>query len=117
MSDPASRSIRILHYPTDVGGNPMGLAQAERKLGASSTVAVITQSSLAYDVDINLNLSHKSRVTRLAHRALFAARSIRRYDVFHFNFAQTFLPRLGSHGIDLPLLRAAGKRIFMTFQG
>ncbi len=117
MCESESRSIRILHYPTDVGGNPTGLAQAERRYGASSTVAVITQSSLGYDVDINLDLSRKSRLNRLAHRVFFAARSIRNYDVFHFNFAQTFLPRLGSHGIDLQLLRAMGKRIFMTFQG
>ncbi len=117
MSDGASRPIRILHYPTDVGGNPTGLARAERQLGASSTVAVITRSSRAYDVDIDLELADRSRIGRLAHRTLFAAGAIRRYDVFHFNFAQTLLPRLGSRGIDLPLLRAAGKRIFMTFQG
>ena len=40
-----------------------------------------------------------------------------RYDVFHFNFGQSFLPRLGAHGIDLPLLRAAGKTVIMTYQG
>jgi len=117
MIDDAATPPRILHFPTDVGGNPSGLARAERRLGAHSTVAVIHRSSLAYDVDVDLDLASSSRFHRTLRRAAFAVRCLHRYDLFHFNFAQTFLPRLGPFGVDLPLLRALGKRIFMTFQG
>lgn len=109
--------LRVLHYPTDVGGNPVALSRAERRLGANSTVAVLQRSPIGYEIDIDLALGDRGKLRRLAGRAAFAARSLRRYDVFHFNFGQTMLPRLGSWGIDLPLLRAIGKRIIMTFQG
>jgi hypothetical protein len=109
--------LRVLHCPTEVGGNPTGLSRAERSLGAESRVAVIRRSPRHYDVDIDLDLGRRGRVGRLVGRAGFVARSLSRYDVFHFNFGQTLLPRLGPLGLDLPLLRAAGKRAFMTFQG
>ena len=112
-----TRRLRILHCPTDVGGNSTGLSRAERSLGAASDVAVIQRSGLGYEVDIDLALGEKSRIVRLAHRAAFLARSLSKYDVFHFNFGQALLPQVRSLGVDLPLLRALGKRVYMTFQG
>jgi glycosyltransferase involved in cell wall biosynthesis len=95
----------------------MGLARAERALGADSTTAVFYRTWLQYPVDIDLKLSPRSRLARLPGRIRFAAKAIKSYDVFHFNFGQTLLPMLGPLGIDLPLLRRLGKRIFVTFQG
>jgi glycosyltransferase involved in cell wall biosynthesis len=109
--------VRIIHYPTDTGGNPTGLARAERALGADSTAAVFHRSWLEYPVDIDLGLSRTSRLARLPGRIRFARRAFRSYDVFHFNFGQSLLPMIGPVGIDLQLLRRAGKRIFFTFQG
>ena len=56
---------RVLHYPTDVGGNPSGLSRAERRLGVSSTVAVHHRSWLGYPVDIDLGIDPRSPPTRL----------------------------------------------------
>ncbi len=109
--------MRILHCPTDTGGNPTGLSRAERDLGADSTAAVFTRSWLRYPVDIDLELNAKSRLGRLPGRVRFAAGALRRYDVFHFNFGQTLLPMLGPVGVDLPLLRRLRKGVFVTFQG
>ena len=121
MSDSGPRPrpgpLRILHAPTDVGGNPTGLSRAERALGAASDVAVTQRSPMAYDVDFDLDLASRGKARRLLARMSFAARHAARYDVFHFNFGQTLLPRLGATGVDLPVLRALGKRLFMTFQG
>lgn len=109
--------MKILHCPTDTGGNPIGLARAERGLGADSTAAVFSRSWPRYPVDIDLHLDGRSRLGRLPGRVRFAASAMRTYDVFHFNFGQTLLPMLGPLGVDLPLLRRLGKRVFVTFQG
>ncbi len=109
--------MRVLHCPTDVGGHAGGLARAEQKLGIDSTTAVFSRSWLEYSVDIDLALGGRGRLGRLAGRMRFSAKAARGYDVFHFNFGQSLLPAPGGVGIDLPLLRALGKRLFVTFQG
>ncbi|MGE0144784.1 MAG: glycosyltransferase [Planctomycetota bacterium] len=114
MSD---RSLRVLHCPTDVGGNPIGLARAERALGVRSTVAVNHRSWLQLPVDIDLGIRPGRKYADLPPRILFLMRSLLRYDVFHFNFGQTFLPSIRGHGIDLPLLRMLRRRLFVTYQG
>lgn len=114
---PSSPPLRVLHWPTDVGGNPTGLARAERSLGLRSDVAVIQRSAFQYDVDHDLDLGRRSKLRRLLARTKFLAESIARYDVYHFNFGQTFLPAPRGHGIDLPVLLALRKRLFMTYQG
>jgi hypothetical protein len=117
MTEHAERPLRVLHYPTDVGGNPGGLAAAERRLGLDSTVAVVQKSLLEYPVDIDLDLGSVGRWQRLGGRMRFCLRAMRDFDVIHFNFGQSMLPQVRGAAIDLPLLRAAGKRLFMTFQG
>ncbi len=108
---------RILHFPTDVGGHPVALSHGERAHEADSEVAVLRRSWLRYPVDIDLGAKPDSKWSDLAHRLRFFGKAVRRYDVFHFNFGQTFLPMVGGRGVDLPLLRKLGKKVFVTFQG
>ena len=117
MAEITEHPLRVLHFPTDVGGNPGGLAAAERRLGLQSAVAVLHKSWIDYPVDIDLDLGSVGRWRRLGGRMRFSLRAMRDFDVIHFNFGQSLLPQLRGAGIDLPLLRAAGKRLFMTFQG
>jgi hypothetical protein len=117
MPDAPPRALRVLHWPTDVGGHPGGLAQAERSIGLDSTVAVIARGPFGYLVDIDLDLGARTRLNRLAGRTGMLMRAVREFDVVHLNFAQAFWPRVGSFGLDLPLLRQAGKRIVVTLQG
>lgn len=111
------RPLRVLHCPTDVGGHPCELARAERRIGLDSVVAVTRRGPFDYPVDIDLGLADASRLRRLIGRVQLLAHAFGRYDVIHFNFGQRFLPMLGPICLDLPLLRAAGARIFTTFQG
>jgi len=104
---------RILHFPTDVGGHPSALSAGERALGLTSDVAVLRPSWLRYPVDIDLGVRDGSKVADLSGRLRFMAKAVRRYDVFHFNFGQSFLPGLR----DLRWLRRMGKKVFVTFQG
>jgi hypothetical protein len=117
MPDRTRPSLRILHWPTDVGGHPSGLSLAERALGFNSHVAVIARSPFGYHVDLDLGLAGASRFKRLIGRTSMLLHAARDYDIVHLNFAQPFLPTLGSLGIDLPLLKASGVRIFSTCQG
>lgn len=112
-----TRRLRVLHCPTDVGGHPCELARAERTIGLDSIVAVTRRGPFDYPVDIDLGLEGTSRLRRLAGRVQLLAHALGRYDVIHFNFGQRFLPTIGPVCLDLPLLRAAGARIFTTFQG
>lgn len=117
MPEQSPKPLRVLHWPTDVGGHPGGLARAERAIGLDSTVAVIRRGRFGYPVDLDLELGDRSRLERLGGRTRMLLAAFRDFDIIHLNFAQAFWPTLGSFGLDLPLLRQAGKRIFVTLQG
>jgi hypothetical protein len=117
MPETPTKPLRVLHWPTDVGGHPSGLASAERRIGLNSTVAVIRRGHFGYPVDLDLDLGSKTRVSRLAGRTRMLIDAFNCFDVIHLNFAQAFWPTIGAMGLDLPLLRQAGKRIFVTLQG
>lgn len=110
--------MRVLHAPFAVAGHAPALVAAERELGLDSELAELDSSGLRREL----------RRWRLLSRAL------RDFDVVHFNFGSTFTPRywpsvhrgartpIGWYARavelrDLPLLRAAGKAVFVTFQG
>jgi hypothetical protein len=123
--------LRVLHCPTTVGGNSSGLARAERQLGLHSVAVTFAQNYLAYDIDVVLA---SSNVLRQGLRRLWLfERAIAHFDIIHFNFGETILPRPGTNRrgkhrwlipvlrilemIELPLLRRAGKGIVVTYQG
>lgn len=136
-----TRPLRVLHCPTTVGGNPPGLARAERRLGLDSRCVTFRQNYLAYPADEVL-------VPAWAHGAVAGAlgelaalgllvTACRRYDIVHFNYGSTLLPatdpsRLQSTGLaatayrgyasavaglDCRLLRRCGRGIVATYQG
>lgn len=113
-------TLKILHCPTDVGGNAWTLSRAERKLGLDSTVMVYTKSWLDYPVDIDLHLEVKPRLLKALSMFSFFVRALPEYDVFHFNFGSSLLSYPPLHYIDffdLPILRRFGKGIVVTYQG
>lgn len=108
--------FRVLHVPDSVGGNPPGLAQAERRLGVDSVSVVLRESPFGYRADRVLATAETGRARFEVQRWRLLLQALREYDVVHFNFGRTLVPpRLAQ--IDLPLLRRAGKAIFVTFQG
>jgi glycosyltransferase involved in cell wall biosynthesis len=113
------RSPRILHAPTDVGGNALGLSRGERELGLHSDVAVIATGPFGYGADIRLSLENRATWRRLAARVAFLRRALHDYDIIHFNFGQSLLALriFGRILNELPLIKLAGKTILVTFQG
>jgi glycosyltransferase involved in cell wall biosynthesis len=124
-----------------VGGHPSGLAAAERELGLESTTLAFKASPYGYPVDeVVWGEGDRAAVQELKRWRLLA-RVVRDFDVIHFNFGSTIAPRRTPHDVpgaeqagrlrervymryeaifeqlDLPLLRRAGKGIFVTFQG
>jgi glycosyltransferase involved in cell wall biosynthesis len=115
----AKGSPRILHAPADVGGNAFGLSRAERQLGLRSDVAVLTSGSFGYEADVRVDLDGKRLWQKFAARATVLARALREYDIIHFNFGQSLIPVwVGGRVLnELPLIKRAGKKILVTFQG
>ncbi len=124
-----------------VGGNPGGLAAAERELGLESTTIALQEPPFGYPADsVVWDELDRPLVCELKRwRLLWHA--VRDFDVVHFNFGSTIAPqriprdapgveaagRLRDRSfraysalleqVDLPVLRRAGKAIFVTFQG
>jgi glycosyltransferase involved in cell wall biosynthesis len=111
--------MKILHAPTNTGGNPARLSRAEREIGLISDVMVFDSNWLNYPADINLNFNKLNRLQRELVRDKFIINAIRKYDVFNFNFAETLLnfPRLNLYNVDLPILKMFRKKILVIFQG
>lgn len=136
-----SKPLRVLHCPWIIGGNPAGLAAAERELGLESTTIVFKPSPFGYPADeVVWDDGDRVAVQELKRWRLLP-RIIRDFDVIHFNFGSTLAPQRTPTDVpdapkptrirervylsyeavfeqlDLPLLRRAGKAIFVTFQG
>lgn len=129
---------RILHLPTTVGGNPQGLAAAERELGLDSVSLAFSQNYFQYQPDILLSASgRKWEIEFKRWRLIFF--EMNRYDIIHYNFGCPASPRQmqlnGSvlprwlkkaynfgyarflEGIDLKWMHRLKKVIAVTYQG
>ncbi len=108
-------SLRVLHAPAIVGGNAGCLARAERALGLASWCLTNEPNNRQYPVDEQVRGPAEGRLRYELQRWRLLGRALRDFDVIHFNFGRTFFPN--ALQVDLPILKAAGKRIFMTYQG
>ena len=124
-----------------VGGNAQQLAKSERKLGLASWAVAFDQNYIGYECDEFLWRVSNSPVSREYKRWRLLWRALHDYDVIHFNCGMSILPnridvrpgptsqlrgplRLAywAYGRlfylrDLPLLKRAGKAVFVTYQG
>jgi len=138
-------AIRVLHCPNAVGGNPCGLARAERDLGLESWCVSFSQNPYGYEADEILFGRNSGPFRREAKRWQLLLRALKDFDVIHFNFGRTIMPQSAAgstaaqrgtpvrvldvrKGVfqcyarlfemrDLSMLKRAGKRIIMTYQG
>lgn len=137
QASPAPRPLRVLHCPNVIGGHPPGLARAERGLGLASRAVSFYTSPFNFACDEQLFAARDGLLRRELKRWKFLLRSLSQFDIFHFNFGSSTMPRgfrsrsqtkslLGRLGqwyartielVDLPLLKRAGKGIVVTFQG
>lgn len=107
------RPLRILHGTYEIAGQGMVLAQGLNAAGAEA-------KSLAYRVDwdgrrpeLIVELDALSLPARAVAMAGTFLRYAPQFDVFHFHFGTSFLPRL----MDVPLLKAMGKTVVFHFHG
>ena len=54
-------SLRVLHCPTAVGGNPPALSRALRELGADSHSVTLAPNPFGYPVDEDLSAGRDER--------------------------------------------------------
>lgn len=135
-----SPPLRILHCPLNVVGQSAAIAAAQRELGADSRCIVIEESGHGVPADACLTRSGDGLLAREIARYRILWQAMRWADVVHFGFGQsTLVPnafpgfddltwrqpwrwpaRLYSRLIwlkDLPLLRAMGKTLAVSWQG
>lgn len=117
--------MKVLHLPTDVGGNAWGLSRGERELGLQSDVLTFFESKFQYSADFNLNLDkiEGNRYVAFLKRQkkkISTFFNIRKnYDIFHFNSGVSYFKdeRLKClEFIDLPLYPKNAK-LFVTYNG
>ena len=108
--------MKIIHFPTSVGGMSYELAQGEKKIGLDSVVLCQNSNWLEYSYDICLK-SNKSFIYKIFQRWWTACKIAKEYDVFHMNYGSSLLdiPRWGFDYLDLPLYQ--GKKICVTYNG
>ncbi len=136
------KPLRILHCPSSIGGNPQGLAKAERELGLLSKAIIFEQNYFEYQSDEILVSKGDSRLNFEVKRWQLLWRALKDFDIIHFNFGQSIMPQsfvleesktantypkaiqklyyLYAQIFnlkDLPLLKLAGKGIIVTYQG
>lgn len=97
----------------NIAGQASILAQAQRELGIEADVIVFNQNKLNYSCDINLSLSEKKKMTKYFLLIFNFVRCFFKYNIFHFHFGYSLLPR----NLDLPILRLFGKKIVMHYWG
>ena len=135
------KPLRVLHALHDVGGNASGLAAAERELGLDSVAVTLRQQSYGYRSDRVLCERSDGYLVQEYKRWRLFGEALRRFDVVHFNFGRSIAPPWKGWGSsagatntavlrgagdmylratwqrDVPLLKAAGKRIFADLPG
>jgi glycosyltransferase involved in cell wall biosynthesis len=106
--------LRVLHGTYEIAGQGMVLAAGLRAVGCEA-------HALGYRVDWDGRVPDRlveldplpNDLARGAAMLAALARHGPYYDVFHFHFGTSFLPRL----LDVPWLRAMGKRVVFHFHG
>jgi len=106
-------NMRVLHAPTEISGQVITIARAQRELGIRSDVLVFDRDPRGYECDINLSLHGKPKVIIRLLQLINFIRCLFKYDVFHFHFGWSLLPR----NLDLPILKLFRKRIIMQYWG
>lgn len=114
--------MKVLHLPTSVAGNPIGLSKGERRIGIDSHTLDIDQNNkfgFSSDIKPCLYSLKKFGIPGQAISLFTTFLKYRnKYDVFHFNAGHTLLDYypLNLHYLDLPFY-PKNKKIIMTFNG
>jgi glycosyltransferase involved in cell wall biosynthesis len=103
--------MKVLHLP--IGGQMTVVCPALRGIGVEATSVHFRQGKLHFVPDLCLNLEKRSEEVAAQMSKQFFEEAVKRYDVFHFHFGQTFFP----DGSDLPYLKKKGKKLVIQHRG
>lgn len=137
-----TRPLRVFHLPTAIGNNGPELARMERALGIDSRAVCFRRHPFGMGGDEVLYEEGDGPLYKELKRFGLMTRLLRHADIVHCNFGRCLLPVLdtppppgrpgslqraryeltallcrGMQGLDLALLRRAGKGIVVTYQG
>lgn len=105
---------RILHTPINIANQMTIISKAQRELGYYSRSCDFSNNWFNYKSDQCLNLEKlNNKYHRIFRMSQFFLSSILKYDVFHFYFGSTLLPRY----YDLPILKRMNKKMVMQYLG
>ena len=111
------RHLRILHAPINVAGGPGAISAGLRALGHESTLLVFNERPFVRGYDRNLDLVRGKGLRGLARNLPRQARAfawaLREFDVLHYHFGQSLLPR----HVDARIARRRGKGVVHHFWG
>lgn len=108
------RGLRVLHGVYEIAGQGMVLALGLRAVGcdAQSLSYTVAWEGRVSDVVVDVD-GRRGTAARAAAMLGAFTRLAPRYDVFHFHFGRSFLPRLA----DVPILRRLGRKVVFHFHG
>ncbi|MEW6217638.1 MAG: glycosyltransferase, partial [Candidatus Bipolaricaulota bacterium] len=111
-------AIQILIFGNEIGGQMQLLANGLRSRGIAATAAAEWNPAdkRRFLCDMQLGMTGHTKCDYTARRA-FAVFAMANYDIFHFFFGVSLLSIWRFHKIDLPLLKAMKKRVFVHFRG
>lgn len=108
------KNIKIIHTPTNIAGQMGALSRAQRAIGYNSYSCSYVDNWGMFKCDECLHLELIDNKNFKCFCILrFFVNAIRKYDVFHFHFGSTLLPR----NVDLPLIKALDKPMIMHYWG
>ena len=107
------KQYRVLHAPINIAGQASMISKGQRELGIKSDVLCHNSNVLNYPCDFVLNLNEKKLSVHLYKRMKIFFYCLKNYDIFHFHFGMTLLPK----HMDLYLLKMLGKKTIMHYWG
>lgn len=109
------KKLKIFHGMTDVAGQGSYSVLGLRAIGEKARMVVWRKNPFGYKYDFCLNISKNKWLAPWYAIKLFfySIYATIKYDVFHFHFTHSLIP----HCLDLKMLRALKKRVFMEYHG
>lgn len=140
MKKQKGKSLRVLHAPTTVGGNPQGLSESLNRLGVYSKSLTLKQNYFKYPADYVLWSEEDGHIARELKRIFLLVSIVFQYDIIHYNFGTTIASPLYSirphdsvvvkwlkftyskyswafQWLELNLFKLLKKTLFVTYQG
>lgn len=111
------KHLRVLHGVTGAANQPSTVSRFQRDIGLAAQCVTVSEGGFGYESDLVITVGPD----RQASYSDFLRENVDNYDVFHFYFRSFFFfdPRNNAFpsGLDLLMLRAAGKTVVVHFRG